>query len=234
MRDGNFSFDRILVMDRYPLSCLGLCALADEVAGRVCSEHISTLRALRQACQHYEGERLLLITELISNTESLREGLAFLRELAPHIHSGQYRVMVCTGLSDPLLLKAIANEDLSALVLRRESLSVLRNAINWALNSRPEVMLSPAVTEGLLLARGHKLTPRELEWLVTQADGMGLKASANVMKVSYKTVSAWRYNIGRSTGFHGKSAINRRLAQIRRSVTDDFIFADWSPESIDN
>ncbi|EBW2650667.1 DNA-binding response regulator [Salmonella enterica subsp. enterica serovar Newport] len=219
MREGHFSFDRVLVMDRFPLTGLGLCALVDEVADRACSEHLSTLTALRQACRRYEGERLLLITELISDTEPLSEGIALLKEMAPRVLSGQCGVMVFTDLHDPLLLKVIVSEMPSVVVLRSESLSVLREAIGHAGNAGPEILLSPAVSEGLALAQNHKLTPRELEWLVTQADGMGLKASAKAMKVSYKTVSAWRYNISRHTGSWGKGAMNRRLAQIRRSVT---------------
>lgn len=206
-------------MDRYPLTGLGLCALADGVAGRVCSEHITTLSALYQACLNYEGERLLLITELISDMEPLRTGIALLRELGPRIRSGRYRVVVCTDLADPLLLKVIANEMPSVVVLRRESLSVLQDAIRLAGTPWPEMLLSPAVTEGLALARSHKLTPRELEWLVTQADGLDLKASAKLMNVNYKTVSSWRRNIAQTTGSGGKVAINRRLARIRRNVT---------------
>lgn len=218
MRENYFSFNRVLVMDRSPLSGLGLCALADEVAGRVCSEHVSTLRALYQACQRYEGERLLLITELISNAEPLRAGLALLRELAPRVRSGQCSILVCTDLADPLLLTAIVNELPSGVMLRCETLSVLRDAIRLAGNYWPEMLLSPAVMSGLKLAQNYKVTPRELEWLVTQADGMSLKASAKVMRVSYKTVSVWRRNIARSTGSPGKSEMNRRLARMQHSV----------------
>lgn len=213
-------------MDRSALSGLGLCALADGVAGRVCSEHVTTLVALYQACLRYAGERLLIITELISNTEPFRAGLTLLRELAPRVRSGQYRIMVCTDLSDPLLLSAIANEIPSVVVLRCEPLSVLRDAISLAGNICAEMLLSPAVTEALALARSYKLTPRELEWLVTQADGMSLKASAEVMRVSYKTVSAWRRNIARNTGSQGKLAINQRLARIRRNVTGGLLITD--------
>lgn len=219
MCNGCFPFDRVLVMDRNPLSGLGLCALADEVAGRHCSEYVSTLAELYQACERYHGERLLLITELISDTEPLRRGLALLQMIAPRVRLGQCRVVVCTGLADPLLLKVIVNVIPSVVVLRSEALSVLCDAIRLADISWPEMRRSPAVTDGLELIRDYKLTPREMEWLVTQADGLDLKASARAMRVSYKTVSAWRRNIARRTGSEGKGAINRRLALIRRSVT---------------
>ncbi|MEJ3966555.1 hypothetical protein [Citrobacter braakii] len=219
MREDFFSFDRVLVMDRFPLTGLGLCALVDEVADRACSEHISTLTALRQSCQRYEGKRLLLITELISNTEPLSDGIALLREMAPRVLSGQCCVIVCTDLHDPLLLKVIVSEMPSAVVLRSESLSVLRNAISKAVNAGPEILLSPAVSDGLALVQNQKLAPRELEWLVTQADGMDLKASAKAMNVSYKTASVWQYKISRHTSSWGKGAMKRRLAQIRLSVT---------------
>lgn len=226
MRDSHFPFDRVLVMDRSALSGLGLCALADGVAGRTCSEHLTTLTALYHASLCYGGERLLIITELISNTEPLREGLALLRELAPRVRSGQCCIMVCTDLADPLLLRIIANEMPSVVVLRCESLSVLRDAIRLAGGAWSEMLLSPAVTDGLALVRRYRLTQRELEWLVTQADGLDLRASAKVMRVSYKTVSVWRRNIAQSIGSTGKVAINLRLAKIRRSVTGELIITD--------
>ena len=226
MFEGDFSFDRVLVMDRSALSGLGLCSLADSVAGRVCSEHVTTLTALYQACLCYGGERLLIITELISNTEPLRAGLALLRELAPRVRSGQCCIMVCTDLADPLLLKAIVHEMPSVVVLRCEPLSVLRDGIRLAGKPWPETLMSPAVTDGLALVRRYRLTPRELEWLVTQADGLDLRASAKVMGVSYKTVSVWRRNIARNTGSSGKSEINHRLAQVRRSVTGALLITD--------
>lgn len=204
MSDVHFLFDRVLVMDRFPLSGLGLCALTDGVAGRGCSEHVTTLRELHQACQRYEGERLLLITELISDTESLSRGLSWLDELVPRVRSGQYRVVVCTDLADPLLLKVIVNMMPSVVVLRSEALFVLQGAIRQGGAPGTGVLLSPAVTEELALAGSYKLTRWELGWLITQADGLDLKASARAMNVSYKTVSAWRRNIARKTGSHGK------------------------------
>ncbi|HGF4744269.1 TPA: LuxR C-terminal-related transcriptional regulator [Escherichia coli] len=219
MCDAYFPFDRVLVMDRYPLTGLGLCALADGIAGRDCSELFTTLSGLYRACLRYEGERLLLITELISEVEPLRAGLTLLRELGSRLRSGQCRVVVCTGLADPLLLKVITNEMPSVVVLRNEALSILRDAIHLAGTPKPEMLLSPAVMEGLALIKDHRLTQRELEWLATQADGLELRASAKAMNVSYKTVSAWRRNIAQTTGSVGKVAINRRLARLRRSVT---------------
>lgn len=226
MRDRYFPFDRVLVMDRYPLTGLGLCALADGVAGRACSEHVSTLRALHQACRRYAGERLLLVTELVSNTESLRMGLTLLKSLEPRVRSGQYRVVVCTDLADPLLLKVIVNAMPSVVVLRSEALSVLRDAIRLTVSPWPEMQLSPAVTAALAGVQRYKLTQREMEWLVTQADGLDLKESAKAMNVSYKTATVWRRNIAKNTDSAGKGAINRRLAKIRRSVTGDLIITD--------
>lgn len=226
MCDTRFPFDRVLVMDRFPLSGLGLCALADGVAGRACSEHFTTLRGLHQACRRYGREHLLLVTEIFSEVEPLRQGLLLLRELAPQVRSGQYRVVVCTDLADPLLLKVIVNMIPSAVVLRREALSVLEGAIRQVGAPAPGILLSPAVRDGLALAGSYALTPREMGWLVTQADGLDLKASARVMNVSYKTVSAWRRNIARKTGSNGKGEINRRLAWIRRSVTGALTITD--------
>ena len=48
-----------------------------------------------------------------------------------------------------------------------------------------------------MLTRKVNLTPHELECLVTHADGLGLKTSAKVMNISYRTVTAYRQNLSK-------------------------------------
>lgn len=213
-----FPFDRVLVMDRSPLIGLALCDLANGVACRQCSEYVADLATLHTAMSGAGRERLLLITELMTDREPLSTGLAMLDELQARLGSGHCRVMVCTDLTDPLLLKVMLNRRPSLITLRRESLSVLRQAMRMAGESWPGTVLSPAVTEGLALVRDLKLAPRELEWLVTQMDGMGLKASARAMNVSYKTVATWRRNISLQVGYQETRAFTWRLAQMQNTT----------------
>lgn len=88
------------------------------------------------------------------------------------------------------------------------------------------MQLSPAVTAALAGGQRYTLTQREMEWLVTQADGLDLKESAKAMNLSYKTPTVWRRNIAKNTDSAGKGTINRRLAKIRRTVTGNQIITD--------
>lgn len=211
-----FPFDRVLVMDRAPLTGLALCDLADSVAGRPCSEYIADLPALQAAVSAAGTERLLVITELMGAGSTVRDGMALLKALQPLQQTDQCRVMVCTDLSDPLLLRAILRAHPSVLTLRREALAVLREAIRMADVDWPCTVLSPEVSGGLARVHGVKLTPREMEMLLTQVDHPDLRASARVMNVSHKTVSAWRLNIMRQITGDRKASFRWRLAMMQK------------------
>ncbi|APG19795.1 hypothetical protein A3780_20340 [Kosakonia radicincitans] len=211
-------FDRVVVMDRCFLSGQALCELAGEACGCGPGQYVNTLQALHGVLEAGAGHRMLIITELLSDREPLSAGLALLDALQTPLGRGHCRVMVCTDLTDPLLLKVMLNRRPSVITLRRESLSVLRQAVRMTGESWPGTVLSPAVTEGLALVRDLKLAPRELEWLVTQMDGMGLKASARAMNVSYKTVATWRRNISLQVGYPETGAFTWRLAQMQHDA----------------
>jgi DNA-binding CsgD family transcriptional regulator len=116
--------------------------------------------------------------------------------------------MVCTAQTDPLLLKAVVNRSPSVVVLRRNRWAYYGRLCGWrgrVAGYRHE----SGRDRGLMLTREVNLTPHELECLVTQADGLGLKTSAKVMNISYRTVAAYRQNLskrsdqGRQMTFHG-------------------------------
>lgn len=211
-----FPFGRVLVMDPSPLTGLALCQITDEVACQPCSEYVASLPVLHEALSRSRGERVLLIMELMSAGGTVRDGMGLLQMLQPFLLSGQYRVLVCTDLADPLLLRAVLSGRPSVLVLRREPLTVLREAISMADVAWPGTVLSPAVTDGLARVRHVKLAPREMEMLVTQVDYPDIRASAAVMAVSHKTVSTWRRNVMRQIRPGRKTTLQWRLAQMQK------------------
>ena len=221
MSEGARYFDRALVMDSLMLTGPVLCDLVDEVAGHSCSEHLTSLLALHarlaSRVQSDPDERLLIITELTDGQGRLQDGMALLADLQDLRLQGRCRVVVCTGQTDPLLLKAVVNRRPSVVVLRREPLDALRMSVQMAGVAWPDTVLSPAVTEGMMLTRDVTLSPRELEFLVTQADGLGLKASAKVMNISYKTVATYRHNLTRRLERGRKGAFSWRMAQIQKA-----------------
>lgn len=214
------AFDRTLVMDSLALTGMVLCDLADEAAGRPCSELLPSLSALYErlvALRASQPEaRVLIITELLDQQSSLQEGIAMLDALQGLCQGGRCRVMVCTAQTDPLLLKAVVNRSPSVVVLRQESLGVLRQALRMAGGAWPDTVMSPAVTEGLMLTREVNLTPHELECLVTQADGLGLKTSAKVMNISYRTVAAYRQNLSKRSDQGRQMTFSWCIAQMQK------------------
>ncbi|MHC0025521.1 hypothetical protein [Enterobacter vonholyi] len=101
------------------------------------------------------------------------------------------RVMVFTGLAEPLLLRAVIQQRPAVVVMCQEPLEVLRQALTMAAVASCHTVLSPAVTEGLALAR----------YLTTRGGALPDKASlatlsekeaAREMLVSPRAVSAWR------------------------------------------
>ncbi len=216
-----FAFDRVLVMDSLALTGTVLCDLADEAAGRPCSELLSSLGALYERLAALRASQpdawVLIITELRDQQSSLQEGIAMLDALQGLCQGGRCRVMVCTAQTDPLLLKAVVNRSPAVVALRQESLGVLRRALRMAGVAWPDTVMSPAVTEGLMLTREVDLTPQELECLVTQANGLGLKTSAKVMNISYRTVAAYRQNLSKRPDPGQPVTFSWRIAQVPTS-----------------
>lgn len=210
-------FDRVIVMDPVALTGHALCLMADR-AGIATHPgvYVRDGETLRGALALHGGEQLLVITELMSQQDTLAGGLNRLSLLGRMQSAGRLRVMVCTGLDDPLLLKMVTDRRPATVCLRRESLAVLRRSMRDAQCIRKTVSLSPAVHRHMQSEPFMCAAPRELEWLVTQVDGMSLHESAMAMFVCDKTAYTWRYRFIRRYG--GKHAFIRYLAGLQRRV----------------
>lgn len=208
-------FDRVVVMDPVPLTGHALCALADmSGVAREPGVYLPDRQVLYEALDRYDGAHILVITELSGQQESLAGGLAMLTRLKEWPTAGRVRVMVCTRTDDPLLLKLVADRGPSSLCLRRESLDVLCRSMAGAAQAQTGVRLSPAAEAHLQASRLLRASPRELEWLVTQVDGLSLQESARAMAVCDKTAYSWRSAFVRRMG--GKRAFIRYLAGLQR------------------
>ncbi|WP_236874201.1 hypothetical protein [Citrobacter portucalensis] len=207
-------FDRVVVMDPVALTGEAFCALADGAGiAATPGEYVRDRGALQDALVRYDGQRVLVITELTSHRDSLVSGLAMLSGLRT---GGYLRVMVCTGLDDPLMLKMVIDREPAVICLRREPLEELCRLMWKAGEDSRRVRCSPGVRG--LMQEWHTIraTPRELEWLVTQVDGMNLNESARAMAVCDKTAYTWRYRLIRRMG--GKREFMRYLVRIQRYV----------------
>lgn len=211
-------FDRAVVMDACGLSGLAMCELAETVCGPGRSIHVTGVAGLEVCLERLQGLRVLIIARLHRSEAPLSRSLALLSRLRARRAGDGNRVLVCTDLTDPLLLRIIQSAGPSVMALRRESIPVLRQAILMARGAWPDTVLSPAVTQGMERARDIRFRPRELTWLVTQADGLGLQASALAMGVSYKTVATYRRNVARQLSQAGGGAFMLWLARMRASA----------------
>jgi len=194
-----FPFNRVLVMDSVYLSAVGLCALVDNYAGQAVSLRVSTFSALKthlKVCAA-AGEKVLVITELVSGSEPLYEGLQFLDSIKEDVQAGHYKVVVCTALSDPFLLSAVIEREPHVIVHRDESLDVLIRLIYLTKNKKNITTISPLILDKIEKVRGVRLTQRELEWLVIQTEKMGLIETARRMGIHYKTAATYRKKISK-------------------------------------
>jgi DNA-binding CsgD family transcriptional regulator len=213
------AFDRTLVMDSLALTGMVLCDLADEAAGRPCSELLPSLSALYErlvALRASQPEaRVLIITELLDQQSSLQEGIAMLDALqglcqgalsGDGVH-GADRPASAEGGREP---QSVSRGSAPGIAGRTTAGSADGRGA-W-----PDTVMSPAVTEGLMLTREVNLTPHELECLVTQADGLGLKTSAKVMNISYRTVAAYRQNLSKRSDQGRQMTFSWRIAQMQK------------------
>lgn len=194
-----FPFNRVLVMDSIYFSAVGLCSLVDNQAGKPVSFRVPAFSALKTQLNISLAaqERVLVITELVSGSEPLHEGLQFLDSVKAGIQAGHYKVVVCTALSDPFLLSAVVNCGPNVIVHRDEPLDVLVRQIYLTKNKKNITNLSPLILEKIEKVRGVRLTQRELEWLVIQTEKMGLTETARRMGIHYKTAATYRQKIAR-------------------------------------
>lgn len=194
-----FPFNRVLVMDSVYFSAVGLCTLVDNYAGRSVSFRVPTFSALKTQLNISVAaeERVLVITELVSGSEPLCEGLRFLDNIKVGVQASHYKVVVCTALSDPFLLSAVIDREPNVIMHRDEPLNVLIRLIKLTKNNQNVTSLSPLILEKLEKIRGVRLTQRELEWLVIQTEKMGLTETARRMGIHYKTAATYRKKISK-------------------------------------
>ncbi|MHC0025526.1 hypothetical protein [Enterobacter vonholyi] len=206
---------RVMVMDACSLTGVALCDLAAGGMSGPPGRYLSTLSDLAAAVAQSPWKHTLVITELFSASEGVSAGLTLLARLVKHRPAG-LRVVVCTAVTDPMLLRLVLALQPSAIVLRRERLSVLSAAIGDS-SSSLLTRLSPGVTAQLTRSREAYFTPREKEWLLTQVDGLGLQASAARPQIKYKTAAGLRYRVMQRLGDNA-TTFAQRMATLREQT----------------
>lgn len=213
------AFDRAVVMNACHFSGLALCGLADGVCGPGNSVHVTCVTGLEAALQSLAGYRVLIITDITSVRDTLFRGLDFLVAIRPLCGYQGHRVVVCTDITDPLLLRVIHAAGPSVMVHSGESLTVMRQALRMAREDWSGTLLSPAMTEGMEMTRGLALPPREAGWFISQVEVLNLMATVRLTGVSYRALTRWRSRVarrlhrGNGTSFSvsGRNAATHRI-----------------------
>lgn len=214
---GDIPFDRVVVMDPLALTGEAFCLLAqEEGVARHPGIHVHDIQGLRQALLTCGSERVLVITTLTGRQDKLSEGLAMLESLRWRQLSGQLRVMLCTDLDDGVMLNMMAGYGPAVITLRSDPVAALRSGLWKAAIGRSATWFSPGASEALKGCHTRQPSPRQLEWLVTQVDGMNLPQSALTMRVCDKTAWAWRHTFTKRLG--GKWRFIHYIAHLQRRV----------------
>ncbi|MDI6539121.1 hypothetical protein QMA77_19550 [Pantoea ananatis] len=189
MNSIRFPFEHVLVMDPTDLTGLALCYLANEMAGDAISElHLSPL-SLAGRLEALTGTNVLLITRLQIDERGPDGGLELVKSNA---QNPGCRVMVCTGFTDPLLLRQVIKLGPAVVVMCQEPLDVLRQALAMAGVASPHTVLSPAVTEGLALTRDLRQSKTDSQAGETSLLMNDLREAARTMHISPRAITAWK------------------------------------------
>lgn len=209
-------FNRVIVMDPCALSGPALCDLADSAGiADTPGVLVTCIPALQRALLCFCNERVLVITGFKGLGDTMAEGLSMLKSLRRMQSAGWLRVMLCTDLDDPVMLRIMAECCPAVLSLRRDSLAILSHAMRMAAGGAV-IYFTPVVRRRLSDGRGVRLTPRQLEWLLTQLDGMNTQVSSEVMGVCLKTTYAWRGALTRKLG--GQRAWQHFICRMQQAV----------------
>lgn len=148
-----------------------------------------------------DNDHLVVIMELATSEETLYEGLQFITQTQQKYKN--VRIIVITRHSNPLVLKAISNRHPSVIMLQQEPLNVISQYLGITLStfySNDITLLSPIASSILSYARDLKCTPKELDIVVCQQDGLSLKDTAKMMNIPYKNVSFLKCNLTKKLG----------------------------------
>ncbi|RQN05294.1 response regulator transcription factor [Pantoea ananatis] len=193
------NFEQIIIVDGCYLSAEALRAFSLEYIKVSFFKRLSYFSELPLALSEIPERKVLLIIEMYTEKENFTEGLKWLSQLAKYRSLG-LKLLVFTGISEPLLLRSIISCSPSAIVMRSEKIEELDYSIHCSGKPCPGVHLSQGVTEILLNNKEIHLTIREIQWLHTQIDGFDLCSSAAFLGISYKTAASIRRNVIKRLG----------------------------------
>lgn len=183
----------IIMNDHYYLSA-GLKSLVEETLASVkikltlCS--MSTIQNELHKIESNVSEKIVIM-DICNNSDSMLESLNTITKIKET--SKATHIIVVTEAVNPLVFLAIDNRKPSMLISQREPCSIISQLIGIVISEfyKPNTMTiySPMAANILSFSRQIKLTPKALDYIVCQQDGLSMKETAKLMKIPYKSVS---------------------------------------------
>jgi DNA-binding NarL/FixJ family response regulator len=209
----------VIILDRLELSGKAIEHIVSQCVKTKKILHVNSISQVRPILitALKEKSEVFIIMELATDEDTLKNSYQFLNEIsALRYATGRYGVMVYTALQDPVILNAIFKLRPDSIVLRKESLSVLREFMTNLSLSKTKMRLSPEVAA--IKSSDYKINLKELEGILAQASGDTLTSAAMRSQSNYKSLSHHRQIFAKRTGIKNTLEINRWLGKIQCSL----------------
>lgn len=183
---------RIVLADDHPLMLIGI----KELLGRDFSMHVDALlHSSTDLVEHLESHKVdVVVTDYsMPGDQRYGDGLKLIKYLLRHF--ANVRVVVLTMVSNPMIISALYEAGVSAVVLKRDSMEEILVALGTVRSGRKyypanfHADAGPNQRERFLNERINSLSPREFEVLRLFARGESIAQIAAGLKRSIKTVS---------------------------------------------
>lgn len=167
----------------------------------------------------FSGKKILIITELVTDVDGLRNGFDLIDFLTAQKINGnrQYGVVVYTGLCEAVLIKGLLVSAPDAIVLRDEPFADFEKSIAGLCPPGMYIKLS-AGTRKKLSETEVMLTAAEQAWLIAEIDSGDQTAAAIKLRCSIKTVSTHRISVAKKLGLRKRTDFCHWLGEIQCSL----------------
>lgn len=202
--------NNVLIVESCPITARGIREVLKQQCGMDGSiVMVDCLTIVPDLMRAYQPR--LLVMELCGNGISVLDGLKFISIC--HERWPNCRLVVCTGLEDPLLLQLLNASQINGLVLKQEPVMALVQSVQSALAGQRGCSYKARQLQASRPPCSKALTLRELDVLSLLFSGKSVSRVAQALRRDVRTVSTHKRNVMRKLGF--------------RTDGELFIHGDW-------
>lgn len=209
----------VIILDRLELTGKAIANIVSQCVKTKKILHVNSISQVRPILISAlkDETEVFIIMELATDEDTLKNSYQFLNEISTlRSATGRYGVMVYTALQDPIILNALFRLRPDAVILRKESLSILREFMKDLSLSKTKMRLSPEVEA--IKSSDYKINLKEIEGILAQASGETLTSAAMRSHSNYKSLSHHRQIFAKRSGIKNTLEINRWLGKVQCSL----------------